>query len=515
MKLRKYHKQQKEKRAKRQSLKKHRRVAIANRKKELPSTNVVSSLIDSSASIPTATSCQQQLQTIDGYWSDGSIEQEDNNNTKHNSSGMDDTDNDDDVDNNSLTGDEGDESSSEYIVSELDSEDEQFKKHRILQEFKFTLREPLESHMSDNIGGNLPPKRQQSTVNRLAELLAWSSDKIETDRKTMGDSTTNYNNDVPVVDPHSLVSVLAFLCIFITAKFALLGQFTTYLESAKRLSPSTIINWLNDLSYSFKWYVYTWSLNADPLKIPLTTTLDPVNMTIRNLRSSLRKAVRRINSRKTVESEVEAGRRPKEGMKKLIQFVREKVLWARSLTKNSFKNLVTFREFMKLLYASLYTSYGQGRLGGIQSLNFGQSTELLNKRTTSTTHFKTYSKYGFQFVTVEKESYEFFDIYLRYARPAIVERFHLWNTLGSGFGNEKEKAAQPLWLNASGKRDLDLSRKVTDFFKPYGMHITTTIVRSMIATESQEMLDDGIITRGEMEGIAKTSGICIVHYKKR
>ena len=522
--------------SKRQSIKKLRRIAArAKRNKEVQSSDELASSFIQCSPTP---SCDHQLEEtsdMNYYWSDMEMQEDDNDVTEDvhwENSGSDDNnknDNDSDDDVNSVVVDDDNDDdddndvSSEYVVSEMDSEDELCKKQRTLQQFKCTLRDSMMSHMSENIGGNMPEKRQQSTVNRLSELLAWSSDEIETDRKLGGSSSkngvvdnNNNNNDsvlpppplmkTVVVDPTSLISVLGFLGVFITARFALLGKFTTYLEIAKRLSPSTIINWLNDLSYSFKWYVYTWSVNEDLSKPVLTTTLDPVNITIRNLRSSLRKAVRRINSRKTVESEVEAGRRPKEGMKRLIQIVRERVAWAQSLTKKSFENLVTFREFMKLLYASLYTSYGQGRLGGIQSLKFGQSVELLNKRTTSTTQFKTYSKYGFQFVTVEKESFVFFDIYLKYARPAIVERFQLSETLGIGFGSEKEKA-QPLWLNASGKQDLDLSRKVTDFFKPYGMHITTTIVRSMVATESQELLDDGIITRGEMEGIAKTSGI--------
>ena len=143
MKLKQFYKQKLKN--KRQSLTKHRRIAVItkrniNKEVQVQSSNVVPSLI---VHTPVATPTSFP-------------ENDENNIYKNDNDGNDDdsdVDNDEvdeeDDDDNDVDNDEVDEWSLEHIVSDMDSESEQCKKLRILLEVKCTLREPMESHMSD------------------------------------------------------------------------------------------------------------------------------------------------------------------------------------------------------------------------------------------------------------------------------------------------------------------------------------------------------------------------------
>jgi hypothetical protein len=75
----------------------------------------------------------------------------------------------------------------------------------------------------------------------------------------------------------------------------------------------------------------------------------------------------------------------------------------------------------------------------------------------------------------------------------------------------------PLWLTWDGYREEDIGRIITSYFKrKLGLHITTTAIRSLVATESQVHLDCGTITLAEKEAIGNISGhssqIITAHY---
>jgi hypothetical protein len=74
-------------------------------------------------------------------------------------------------------------------------------------------------------------------------------------------------------------------------------------------------------------------------------------------------------------------------------------------------------------------------------------------------------------------------------------------------------------LKWNGERDSGVGRHVTNYFKrKLGLHITTTAIRSLVATETRDLLDSGDITPAQEVAIANMSGhsiqTTIMHYHK-
>ncbi len=105
------------------------------------------------------------------------------------------------------------------------------------------------------------------------------------------------------------------------------------------------------------------------------------------------------------------------------------------------------------------------------------------------TKFKTSVHFGLQPITTCSASIELLQIYLQKFRPRI-----------------KENPKDPLFISLSGNV-IRVGRFVAAFFKRVaGLNITTTTIRSLVATESANLLNTGAITADARDSIQNISG---------
>ena len=345
----------------------------------------------------------------------------------------------------------------------------------VLQHCTEVLQEPLVAYMSSAVGGTLGSSRQVAIVKRSTTLMAWSSKELAFDIM------------------ESPRAVFRWVAIFFSRHYLLLERFCTYLSTIEVLAPTTIVNWLNDLTYFFKWFAYFSEVGREFAVNP--TQLQPILQTIAALRASLNKSIKKMRSQKTLQQDVERRRRPLNGLKELQAIIDAKTKITKELPESSFMNHAGYLQLMRLLYASLYTSNTQGRVSGLMDMKYGQRDELLISHFAASSRFKTYSKYGYQIVSLAGNSLILFKIYISSARPYITTKLNIL-----------PQDSDPLFITATGTADKNISRHVTEFFRENNLHITTTALRSMVEMEMKDLYDRGQITSAEREAVANTSG---------
>jgi len=349
--------------------------------------------------------------------------------------------------------------------------DEEKRKHVI------DSLQPLRVHMSSVVGGELSTDRMQAILKRATTLILWSSAQQE-----------SYN----ILE--SADAVLHWVGTFVLTYYCNLVGFCTYLSTTEILAPTTIVNWLNDLTYFFKWYSYFSDFGREQTVNP--SQLQPLLQTIAALRKSLSKSIKKLKSKRTLQTEIELRRIPEKGLKVLQDIVEGKMTWVRSVVIDNFVNAPSlFLSFMRLMYASIYTSMGQGRVSGVQDMKYFQHVLLTSAGYAASNQFKTHSRFGYQIVSLAGNSLEIFEKYIKVVRPFIERKLKI-----------SPKDNDPLFINANGEAEQNISRQVTAFFKEYNYHISTTALRAMVEMQTNDLYHNGEITLGEREAVANTSG---------
>jgi len=114
-----------------------------------------------------------------------------------------------------------------------------------------------------------------------------------------------------------------------------------------------------------------------------------------------------------------------------------------------------------------------------------------------TSHFKTGHKYGYQPVSLDDVSYEYFCIYWTIARPSVCKR------LGINLSADND----PLFLTFNGKKEMLIGHYITQFFKQkIGLCITTTTIRALVEIEAKRLSRRGLLSAHEQEAVANVSG---------
>lgn len=133
----------------------------------------------------------------------------------------------------------------------------------------------------------------------------------------------------------------------------------------------------------------------------------------------------------------------------------------------------------------------------MKSLLFSHGKRLYEVRRAFNSKFKTGHKYGYQPVSLDDVSYEYFCLYWRIARPAICERLNV----------DISADNDPLFLNFSGNRDVLIGNYISAFFRQkLGLAITTTTIRSLVEMEAKRLNRRGVLSTHEQEAIANVSG---------
>ena len=144
----------------------------------------------------------------------------------------------------------------------------------------------------------------------------------------------------------------------------------------------------------------------------------------------------------------------------------------------------------------------QGRVGVFDHATNDTAIELINQKYALDSLFKTSLQYGLQPLTTSAASLELLKLYVDVVRPKLMEN-----------------GTDPLFISLTGSA-VRIGRYVSAFFKRVcGLHITTTTIRSIIATESACLFSNGKISasaRDSIQNINGHSGITAQkYYQKR
>ena len=344
----------------------------------------------------------------------------------------------------------------------------------------------IETYLSSFLGGSLPKETCSLLLRRTAQLLNWVAIKL-----TMK----------PCLPPDTIP---LFQDLFGGSKLDQMGSFVLFLKERMLLSAATILIWLNDFRK-----LAEWSYSVSKLISPLS--FDLYKRASLNMGNSLRKENRKRKLQRTRKSLINELKLPATGgISALQSAVLKKAQHFEYLLGTNQILIISksqYNTFMRFLYSAIYTGAVQGRVSGVEDLKVSQGRELLSHGHAYSSKFKTVSVYGYQPIILGTLSYKYFQIYLNVMRPLISK----------GRCDEED---DPLWLTYDATRETNVSRLVTSFFQDsMCLNITTTMIRSLIETETEELMEKGNITSEERRAVeivnGHSSAITKEYYVKR
>jgi hypothetical protein len=174
-----------------------------------------------------------------------------------------------------------------------------------------------------------------------------------------------------------------------------------------------------------------------------------------------------------------------------------------------------YKDYMGLLYASLYVFSVQGRISGIEDVKYGQAEELMKHGQVLSDKFKTYSKFTYQPVTLSSTSLKLLEIYLMVFRPKISNGRRdgpfdsLWLTYDGDAEDNLGNVVESIYISMNFNIDFYyiVGKSVTRYFeRNISCHVTSTSIRSLIETEAEIMKDEGKITLTERNAVSTING---------
>jgi len=328
----------------------------------------------------------------------------------------------------------------------------------------------LVTHFESAMGGNKSSTASYQMVKHFATFLQWSRS-----HRQLPDLQTNED-------------VFVWFQKILQSHYTDLHVYSVYLQDQRLLSPSTIKNYVSEIVNCCKWGV---------LYAPVETAWPSTLLTgILHVASAITvhqgKQNRARASENTMEANVLNRRAPAEGLVALQEAVQIEVAWAKAIQTSNIE-AKTYRMFMELLYAAMYVLSPQGRLSGILDMKKAQGDELLNAGYSTSAKFKTHAKYGLQPVTLGSVSKELLHMYLFELRPQVCRA--------------DDGPAAPLFLTYEGKPDRNLGRSVTAFFtRTKQLHINTTMVRSLVETNTHKLYLQGKVTAEQRAAVGNING---------
>jgi hypothetical protein len=353
----------------------------------------------------------------------------------------------------------------------------------------------LEKHFGSTSGGSLAPYDIRLLAKRNAIFLNWTYYQ-----------TQDSNNKRTFTD----ISLKEFIKSVIDIYYDELGNFINFLKNSKGYTYSTINIWLLEIKKVITWFCMFRKSNSDEVKIKYkryNAFLNIISVICKGLKKKMR---RESATQHSIDYKVKALKLPAGGLEALRKVVIDesnKTLAQFSnydFNNNIYIDKSIYNKFMGLLYASLYVFSVQGRLSAIESLKMEHCPQLLSEGLVLSDKFKTKSKFLFQPITVSSISKKLIEIYINHFRSIVTID---WNN------------DSPLWLNYEGVQESTIYQKVTKFFETnITCHVTTTGIRSLVETETDQLYQDGITTNAELTSIAEINGhstkTCRVYYVK-
>jgi len=198
---------------------------------------------------------------------------------------------------------------------------------------------------------------------------------------------------------------------------------------------------------------------------------------------------------RSLENLIFEGKYPQNGIDEIKPYILARMPWAQSLKREDIKAKGAYLRFMSLMFAAMYTFSVNGRLGGIQSISYGQRRELLEVGHTLTSTFKTCATYNYQPVIVD----------FQVARELLLVYINTVRTLDSNLCTE----SSPLWVSFEGN-EMDshsIGNLVQKFFvKECRLQLTSTLLRGLIESHAEERYRKGEISLAARQSVHTING---------
>jgi hypothetical protein len=335
----------------------------------------------------------------------------------------------------------------------------------------------IDTHFQSMLGGNKDNYTIKLMKKRMILFLSWAYSQI--------------NHDPIELSQINMVSWMLEVAQF---HHNLISPYASHLELVQGFKGGTIINTLQDIVSVVNWLAHIQPIKNDDGS-SLVIDVHSFEYILRLACKQYRKKKRKERSEHDMETSVANRRMPKGGIQVLIDCILDDHKNMEDIiSKRGYLSKEEYDHLMGMLFASMYVMATQGRVGGVKSLQYGQSDELLQHGFVFSKDFKTKGTWIYQPVMISKFSSRLLRHYVTYIRPMITKE-------------EIPNAHDPLWIDWNGNQDVDVGEFVTRYFrKQLNLHITTTSIRSMVETQAQQLRDNGVISEAQRESICHING---------
>ena len=263
----------------------------------------------------------------------------------------------------------------------------------------------------------------------------------------------------------------------------------------KILKASSTLNKLMHIIQCLRWFHYYSELNNRRGQ----DKIEAFEYHMKRLRMAyVKEKTKDALSSNTYEIMMKEGRLPPNGLQQLNEYVASDYQWAMSLTTKEFCDPRIYNHYMGWLYACLYMSV-QGRVGGLEDMKNGQRHGLMEANGVEMSrHFKSSYYHSLQAVSSSEMSSKGIQHYVNLARPVVV---------GNNDALNDDNA--PLFLTHTGRGEYQLGTRLSNYFKIRSngeLKITSTAIRSLYETTSDELYENGRITLEQKNSVTRLGG---------
>jgi hypothetical protein len=283
------------------------------------------------------------------------------------------------------------------------------------------------------------------------------------------------------------INVKKLIRRLLTKDFCVIGDFVNYLRDVMCRKASTLLSTVNDIKRYLKWYViYN---NSHKRFLGNSSDLIAILDVITNLNRECRKERRADqSSNKDIVSLQESNLWPIGGMQELYEAVKSEIDWVDKIDSLTVITKPMYVQFTRAMAASAYLS-PQGRVHAVTTMLVGKYRELRDRGFYLSNDFKTQSQFGYQPVTAGYLFLLFLEKYVKYVRPKMLE-----------------KDTDFLFIDIDGST-MDMGRRLTAYFEhKMQLHITTNTIRSLVETEADSLLRQGLLSPVAREAVMNVNG---------
>ena len=396
----------------------------------------------------------------------------------------DDDDDDDDVydeyndeDESGEDGDENGEEDDEYDDFDSIVEKPALDNTQVCAVVDILKEKGIERHYLSLAGGRLKSAAIKYIMQRSALLLVWTY-KSETEQ-----SIPLMKNDV-----------LLWFFQIITTSYSLVEKFLTeYLDTSRKFSPSTCINYICDITKAVTWFVWFREDRIQEFKIGGYEERG-IMCILQQLKKSLKPSLQKQRLANSLENMIADRRFPSGGIAQLQGYMIDDIQWAYSIDAHFVARArQMYNRFLSILVSALYVFSPQGRVGGIQDVRIQQYSELLHDGYTTSSHFKTVGKFLLQPITISN----------------IVKKILIsYKTVRELRSRSSSCHSDFFFVTFLGLPHDRLGRLITTYFhsKNVNLHITTTSLRSLVESEANDLNRNGRISDGDFKMLQNING---------